>query len=220
MAQPTAINPQTGQRMVYDGKAWKPVGASGVMSDTKTEQDALEKMRADARQSQYVARQAQAFGELNRKTGTGGIMGLNLPFGLGGASDIVKPFSQNVAVMESISSEVAPQMRPIGSGASSDKDVAMFRKSFPNVDNTGPANAQIRARLESEAKLKNSQAQFYDAYFARNGTLLGADRAWSQAQAAKPAQPPSKPVSAKASAKTAKQPQPAKSRQPLGEIFR
>lgn len=194
MAQPTAINPQTGQRMAFDGKGWKAVGASGVMSDTTADQNALTAMRADAQQMDMISRRADEFGELNRKTGTGGLMGLNPPWGTGGLSSLIKPFNKNIAAMDAITSDVVPQKRPAGSGSSSDKDTALYRGSFPNVDNTGPANALIRKGIESERVAKQAMAQFYDAFYAKNGTLLGADKAWAAAKGVPPKTGANRPV--------------------------
>jgi hypothetical protein len=172
----TATNPETGQRIVFQGGSWKPVGGAGVMSDTKTDQEALSKLRDEAKQAEFVAGQADQFVRMNTQSGTGGLRAIP------GVSSIVKAFDPNFAAMDAITARVAPTMRPPGSGASSDKDVKMFRSAFPNVDALGPANVQSRDRYRSEAAQKRAYADFADQFFARNGTMLGVDKAWQARQ--------------------------------------
>lgn len=198
----TAINPTTGQRIVFDGKKWGAIGASGVMSDTRPDQDELVKIRDAAKNAEWVSGQADQFGKLNEKTGTGPMNGFGLPFfapDLG--KSIAKVFSPNTGSMDAITSRVAPNLRPPGSGSSSDKDTKMYRQSFPNIENMGPANGQVIGQLHADATDKRAYADFADQWYAKNGTLLGADKAWSARKAIPP-----KPVRSSQAATTIKTP--------------
>jgi hypothetical protein len=171
-----------GTRVIVRGGQW--VKAPEGLSDTKTDHATLAELRSGARQMDMVAQRAAEFGEINRQAGTGMLLGLNPPWGNGGISALVKPFNRNIAAMEAITSDVVPQKRPPGSGASSDKDTSIYRGSFPSVDNTGNANKQIRQGIERERDRKLKQSQFYDDYFAKNRSLIGVESAWQAAQAA------------------------------------
>lgn len=163
-----------------------------VMNDAPPEREALVAIRDGARKAQDVAAQADQFLSLNRKTGTGGLRSLKIPFTNMGVGSIVGMNDPNWNDMESITSKVAPAMRTPGAGSSSDLDIKMFKQSFPNVDNLGPTNTKIRDRLRAEATEKAAYADFADQWFAQNGTLLGADVAWrKQKTAAKAAPAPS-----------------------------
>jgi len=170
----TATNPQTGERIIYRGGKWFPLGAGGGSGGfvPKDSQKAIDDARAASLQSGKIATAADDFLKINRTAKTGEIFGL--PF----VSDVVSNFSTPIAAMDAITNQIAPQMRPPGSGASSDKDTKSFRKSFPNVDYTGPANSQIAARLKANADRDARYADFLEQYAVKNGSLVGADNAF------------------------------------------
>lgn len=131
-----------------------------------------------------IATKAEQFVDTNKKAGTGGVLGLNFPGGLGGVSEIAAPFSEDLAEMQSLTNQMAPALRAPGSGAMSDKDVALFKRSVPNVDFPGPTNQAIQRRLKDESARKAAYASFLDTWAQKRGTLQGADAAflkyWSQ----------------------------------------
>lgn len=186
-----------GTRVIVRGGQVVPLAPRKALPTT--EQTALQAARDQATQAEMVARKAGEFQEINRRQGTGGYVGLNLPFGLGGVSDIMSKFDPDISAMDSISAQVAPQMRPPGSGSSSDKDAAMYRRSFPNVDNLGPANTQIAQRLSGDAAKSRARASFLERWAAENGTIAGGDAAFEQSYRPAATQAQARPAARQAS---------------------
>lgn len=147
---------------------------------TAQELKELQTARAAAQSQESSARDAERFLEVNRKVGTGQMWAL--PF----ASEIRGAFDPNFAEMQSITNRMAPLQRTPGSGASSDKDVAGFKKAVPNPDYVGPTNTSIARRIKDEARIAAEYAAFLDDFAATRGTLVGAQAAW-QARKTKPA---------------------------------
>lgn len=54
-----------------------------------------------------------------------------------------------IQAFDSITSKLAPQMRPVGSGSSSDKDVEMFLNSLPSLGNTPQGNQIIAGTFDA-----------------------------------------------------------------------
>ena len=160
------------------------------------EQSELQTARAAAQSRAAAAKDAERFLELNRRAGTGQVWGL--PF----ASEIRGAFDSDFAGMQSLTNRMAPAQREAGSGAMSDKDVALFKKSVPNPDFTGPTNTGIARRMQEDAKRAADYAAFLDEFAATRGTLVGAQAAWQarKARPAAPAAPPRKPAPAEPAA--------------------
>jgi hypothetical protein len=126
--------------------------------------------------------------DLNRQANTGGLMGrpvIPLTKAIPGSpmwGDLISGLTGNSAwpQMKSINSALAPAQRIPGSGASSDLDVKMFRESLPNVETPGPANELTAQRLQQQSDKDAAYAAFQDTWYAKNGTLLGADKAFNQ----------------------------------------
>lgn len=155
---------------------------------TAQELKELQTARAAAQSQESSARDAERFLEVNRKVGTGQMWAL--PF----ASEIRGAFDPNFAEMQSITNRMAPLQRTPGSGASSDKDVAGFKKAVPNPDYVGPTNTSIARRIKDEARIAAEYAAFLDDFAATRGTLVGAQAAW-QARKTKPsATAPARPA--------------------------
>lgn len=133
----------------------------------------LRTAREAAQSGAAAARDAERFMEINQQVGTGEI------WSLPAASEVRAAFDPNFASMQSLTNRMAPAMRQAGSGAMSDKDVALFKRSVPNPDFTGPTNAMIASRIKDEAQRAQGYAAFLDEYAAANGTLLGAEQAWA-----------------------------------------
>ena len=73
--------------------------------------------------------------------------------------NVVGPYAQALGInvegldaiqaFNSITSKLAPQMRPVGSGSSSDKDVEMFLNSLPSLGNTPEGNQIIAGTFDA-----------------------------------------------------------------------
>lgn len=162
------------------GEVVQPAPKKGPSPKEQTE---LANAREAARQAQEAARLAGRFEELNGKTGTG--WGMAIPL----VSEAIGAFNPNVAEMQSITNRLAPTLRAAGSGAMSDKDVALFRRSVPNPDFPGPTNSAISKRIREDAQRRVQYAAFLDDWVAKNGTLIGAEAAWNARQSAPKARP-------------------------------
>lgn len=184
----TATNQQTGQRIVFRQGRWVPAPAPKL---SPQDQKALATERENLQAARTAAKDGNRFLEINQNTGTGEIWGIPL---LSEGRALVDP---RYAEMNSLTNRMAPAQRQAGSGAMSDKDVALYKRSVPNTDFPGPTNTQIVKRLNREAKEREDRLLFMENYAATNGTLVGAEDAWvrqrrrqAQPQAARPASPP------------------------------
>ena len=135
----------------------------------------LQDNAAVVNQGAEVLNQLEQFGELNRKSRTGalyeGSLASFMPESLRGADE---------KVMQSITSDLAPKKRIAGSGTTSDKDIAMYLKSLPSIENTGDVNQQIRESYRKQYEKANAKLQFMQNYFDQYGHLNGADAIWQQ----------------------------------------
>lgn len=61
--------------------------------------------------------------------------------------------------IQSIVARIAPNLRPTGSGSSSDRDVALFLQSLPSLSNTPEGNRIIVSILRSMAERKQQEGQ-------------------------------------------------------------
>jgi hypothetical protein len=73
---------------------------------------------------------------------TGGVTALTLPIRrvFGQAFGISDPGIQNIQTLESISNVLAPKMRPVGSGSTSDMEFDAYRKAIVSITNQPKAN--------------------------------------------------------------------------------
>lgn len=70
---------------------------------------------------------------------------------------------EDIQAYEAITSRLAPQMRAVGSGASSDRDVALFFKSMPSLKNTQGGNEIIANTMKAVAQNKMNAAELASA---------------------------------------------------------
>lgn len=203
------VTNEQGQKAWWDGKTLKPLtendiatGRAGpdgaVMSDTKTDQDALEQTRAKGRMALAAAKVAEEFVGLNGKAMTGGMAArpvVPLTKALPGAplwGDMAASFTRNSAwdEMKSITSGLIPKMREAGSGPMTEGDAQMYREALPSINTGRPANIKTAKRLQATSDEAVALSAFKDRWFARHGTLLGSDKAfnefWTKRQAGDP----------------------------------
>lgn len=93
--------------------------------------------------------------------------------------------------MAAITSRLAPAQRPTGSGSSSDRDVSMFLRSLPSLENDGNTNRGIREDFERQYKSAIEKATAMRQHLDKYGNLLDFDSMWArqklEAQAAEQA---------------------------------
>jgi hypothetical protein len=78
-----------------------------------------------------------------------------------------------IQAYKAITSRLAPQMRAVGSGSSSDTDVALFMQSLPNLRNTQGGNEMIANTMKSVAQNKMNAAEI--ARKAQRGDITWQD---------------------------------------------
>jgi hypothetical protein len=66
---------------------------------------------------------------------------------------------KEIQAYEAITSRLAPQMRAVGSGSSSDRDVSMFLQSLPNLRNVQGGNEIIANTMKAVAQNKINAAE-------------------------------------------------------------
>ena len=115
------------------------------------------------------------FGRLNRQNSTGSLWQQMTP-------DTSLFRSGPSMEMAAIQARLAPAQRSAGSGASSDRDVAMFLRGLPSLENEGPTNKGIREDFERRHKLALEKANAMQQYLAQNGNLMDFDSVWAQRQ--------------------------------------
>jgi hypothetical protein len=92
-----------------------------------------------------ITAQVDAFMALNEKENTGGML-MNMPTGAG--EWFAKNLNTNLQQMNQITEAVAPLLRQAGSGAMSDKDLAGFKQSVPNIHVDAKANRGAAQRMK------------------------------------------------------------------------
>lgn len=194
----TATNPKTGEKIVYQGGKWYPVGAAGRAAPAARrlapqEEIQLKEARESANMFADVTTQAARFGELNEKAATGPI------YKIPGAKTIGGFFNPDISRMEALTARMAPAQRVPGSGTTSDRDLALFLKAVPDVERMGGGNAGVIEDMRGLTEKRQARAYFLDRYAQQNGSLKGAEEAFA-------AQWARRPKAAKASGGGAKKP--------------
>jgi hypothetical protein len=113
------------------------------------------------------------FGRLNRANSTGSLWQQMTPD---------KPLFRSGPSMEmaAIQARLAPAQRQAGSGASSDRDVAMFLRGLPSLENEGPTNKGIREDYERKYKTALEKANAMQKHLDQFGNLTEFDSQWAQ----------------------------------------
>jgi hypothetical protein len=156
-------------------------------ADKKTVQTLLD----DAKRAETLAGMSRDFVALNRKTSTGpGRAPLEVPIPFAHEEVNVNPIaaangmSTDLTTMRSITSRMAPMMRPEGSGRIMGQEYSNFLKAAPNIANLGTANADIAKQFATEASTRRAYATFASNWLAEHGSLTGMDAAFAKLKGA------------------------------------
>lgn len=156
------------------------VESANIGALPRTDQTSLASAREEAEKARMASRAAERFLALNRVTGTGGLRNLGWSGGGLSVGDLTAGvFGPNWDAMKSITASAAPQQRVPGSGPTSDFDARMLIAGFPSTTKRGDTNTMIARRIASEEARAKARASFLDVWSRRNGTLNGADAAFS-----------------------------------------
>ncbi|HBN92239.1 MAG TPA: hypothetical protein DD397_06725 [Hyphomonas sp.] len=82
------------------------------------------------------------------------------------------------AEMYSIRDKLTPLMRQGMPGAASDRDVKMFQSATIGPEKPEETNRNIALGMISAAQNKQEELRFKEAYYQKNGSLIGADKYW------------------------------------------
>lgn len=162
--------------LVYRQGKYFQKGQLPAMAVNNNDQKAIQAARDLASQRLNVAQQAEQFMKYNKDVSTGPILGIPGAQGL----RALGPGGDKVQAMQAIAARVAPQMRPIGSGATSDKDMAIYMQSFPGLQKHGNANRNITQDLTQDAAKAAAWASFAEKWGSVRGNLNGAQGAFDQ----------------------------------------
>lgn len=154
--------------------------------DARKRIDALD---AEVTKGGNINRELEQFGELNKKTRTGDVWDSYLP-------DVPALHGQDIDEMYAIQARLAPAMREVGAGSSTDKDVALFMAGLPGVDKDGPSNKRIREDFNKKYELAVKKKTMMEQYLGQNGSLDGFDNQWADyvKRSSQPAAPKQNPA--------------------------
>jgi hypothetical protein len=80
--------------------------------------------------------------------------------------------------MESITSELGPKQKIAGSGSTSDRDMTLYLKSLPNIENPGEVTRAIRLNYQNQLDNNSVKYSFFQDWLNKYQTLDGADDYW------------------------------------------
>jgi hypothetical protein len=122
-------------------------------------------------QGEAMQRKFDEFSALNKANRTGEIYSGMLPQFLQGAPE---------QRMTQILSKLAPSMRIEGSGTTSDRDIAMYIRSLPNIETKGSVNQAEIDSFNKDLARSKAKLQFLNEYYNTYGHLDGADTVWAK----------------------------------------
>ncbi len=144
----------------------------------------LADLQSDISDGGKIMSDLNEFSRLNRENSTGSLWQNITP-------DKQMFRSPESMQMSAIQSRLAPNQRPAGSGASSDRDVALFLKSLPSLENYGSVNEGIKEDFERQYVLSIEKSNAMKAHLDKFGNLSDFDGQWAQRKA--PSAPPAPP---------------------------
>lgn len=151
--------------------------AGGAPRLPQSEARRLSTISESATAATEAANDARRFIELNRQAGTGVAAGALGP---------VAGLNPTYAELRAIAARMAPAMRQAGSGAMSDRDLALYQRSTLAVGNPGPTNQAIADVIIAGADRSQQRAAFFEDFARQNGTILGAQEQWDRYANANP----------------------------------
>lgn len=172
-AQGMGLDPTKAYQVGPDGKI-NQIGASGVNVtlnngpttsefQKKSDDAAAERLGGyiqDGNAAPALMGQLQQLSDLSKSIGTGGGTDLRARLGTYGQALGLNldPKLSDKQAFSAIVNRMAPQMRPVGSGSSSDTDVRMFLNSLPSLTNTDRGNQIITGTLQALQRNKMQAA--------------------------------------------------------------
>lgn len=191
-----AINEATGEIKIFQNGAWVSggnTGKEGINSSapgagyltssasrkiTAPVEKELSGYRKGAQNALGARSQAMRFEGLNKENRTGGMMNALAP--------VRGMFDAGYREMDAIAKKLTPSEREAGSGAMSDKDVAMYQAATLSPTNPRATNDAISRVIRAGAVRQADHSAFMEEWAKRNGGLTGAQEAWTAYSDANP----------------------------------
>lgn len=109
---------------------------------------------------------------------TGALEELKIPFKKVAAALNILPQEQlddltQQELFQSFSGYIIPRMRVVGSGATSDREIELFKLAVPNIGNTVEGNKLLIGGLRSITKYNKNRLKLMEDYLKENKNLLG-----------------------------------------------
>ncbi len=190
----TATN-AAGDKVVFRGGQWQPLEGPQPVHLPAQEETQMGALRDQAANMGRTDQEVQRFMSLYQKPGDsiwnagGAFNPINAfngkvstgPARAGGGWNPVNWFNgDNLQGMDSITEKLAPAQRIAGSGSSSDKDVAGFKKGLPSISKFYNANAGIADDYHNQTVQAQARVKFFEDWVQQHGTLSGASSAFQQ----------------------------------------
>jgi len=86
--------------------------------------------------------------------------------------ETIKNFSQQ-ELFSAVTDYLVPRMRVVGSGATSDREIELFKATVPTLGRTAQGNLVIAAGLERMFEYNKKRGNLADKYLKENQSLLG-----------------------------------------------
>lgn len=191
MAEITAVNPQTGERITLVNGRWEKAGPSTPRDDNSREVTLLNAERERLRVARDLARLGRSFHDANAQNG-GGTGGIGSYLGSGWGFIPQLDQREQRRRMEGLTAEMSAAARIPGSGDMSEKEMMMNMQRFPNVLTQGPVNDQrVNALIANEEAQRNRVAAMERWLADHHGTLTGFEEQWApQEQRLRARRPP------------------------------
>ena len=138
----------------------------------------IAELDAEISKGSGILNELERFGQLNRRSRTGGVWENILP-----SVDFLHGADENE--MQKIQARLGPAQREVGSGASSDRDVSLFMSGLPSVTSKGNVNKETRIAFQKKYERAVAKKSAMERYLNENGSLSGFDEAWANMSKAK-----------------------------------
>lgn len=136
-----------------------------------SESKKLDDLRNEVAKGRSVMQDLERFGQINRGQATGGLTDKLLPNWT--------TLDGDKQEMLAIQSRLAPQVRPPGSGASSDFEQRMYLSALPGIDKSGPVNKAIRDQYGTNLSSAEKRLAAAEQYLTEHGHLNGFEAAYA-----------------------------------------
>ena len=175
----TGTDNATGRPVVWRGGRWSWADGGTPRKLSARDEGFINEARDAAMKAQPAVRAVDEFRGLNQKHETGGTL-RNIPVLGGLIMGVEGSMVPDRERMEALNNLMAPAMRAPGSGATTQPDMELYKRSIPNRAFSRETNNALVRNAKGNAELLNQYAEFLESYAQRTGSTQGALAAWNQ----------------------------------------